>query len=65
MKKALVLSVLIAPCAAFARDASFEKAPYMDASLGVEARLDDLVSAIGLPKEKVCTHCFDGSSYEK
>ena len=22
-----------------------------------------LVKAIGLPKEKVCTHCFDGSSY--
>jgi amidophosphoribosyltransferase len=26
-------------------------------------RLDDLVSAVGLPKEKVCTHCWDGSSY--
>lgn len=25
-------------------------------------RLDDLVEAIGLPKEKLCTHCFDGSS---
>ena len=25
--------------------------------------LDDLVRAIGLPKEKLCTHCFDGSSY--
>ena len=25
--------------------------------------LDDLVEAIGLPKEKVCTHCWDGSSY--
>ncbi|MFC2107499.1 amidophosphoribosyltransferase, partial [Bacteroidota bacterium] len=25
-------------------------------------RLDDLVEAIGLPKEKVCTHCWDGSS---
>jgi amidophosphoribosyltransferase len=25
--------------------------------------LDDLVAAIGLPREKVCTHCFDGSSY--
>jgi amidophosphoribosyltransferase len=23
--------------------------------------LDDLVSAIGLPKEKLCTHCFDGT----
>ncbi len=25
-------------------------------------RLDDLVEAIGLPKEKLCTHCWDGSS---
>lgn len=26
--------------------------------------LDTLVRAIGLPKEKICTHCFDGSSYD-
>jgi amidophosphoribosyltransferase len=26
-------------------------------------RLDDLVAAIGLPKEKLCTHCWDESSY--
>jgi amidophosphoribosyltransferase len=26
-------------------------------------RLDDLVEAIGLPKEKICTHCWDNSSY--
>jgi amidophosphoribosyltransferase len=26
-------------------------------------KLDDLVSAIGLPKEKLCTHCWDESSY--
>ena len=26
--------------------------------------LETLVKAIGLPKEKICTHCFDGSSYE-
>jgi len=25
-------------------------------------RLEDLVGAIGLPKEKVCTHCWDNSS---
>ncbi len=25
--------------------------------------IDDLVEAIGLPKEKLCTHCWDGSSY--
>lgn len=29
----------------------------------VYQRLDDLVEAIGLPKEKLCTHCWDGSSY--
>ena len=23
-------------------------------------RLDDLVEAIGLPKEKLCTYCWDG-----
>ncbi|MDE5980559.1 MAG: amidophosphoribosyltransferase [Bacteroidaceae bacterium] len=27
------------------------------------AKLEDLVKAIGLPKEKLCTHCFDGSSH--
>ncbi|MFZ7128385.1 MAG: amidophosphoribosyltransferase [Desulfobacterales bacterium] len=26
-------------------------------------RLDDLVTAIGLPKERLCTHCWDGSSH--
>ncbi|MDY6791081.1 MAG: amidophosphoribosyltransferase [Thermodesulfobacteriota bacterium] len=26
-------------------------------------KLEDLVEAIGLPKEKLCTHCWDGSSY--
>jgi amidophosphoribosyltransferase len=26
-------------------------------------KLDDLVDAISLPKEKICTHCWDGSSY--
>jgi len=26
-------------------------------------RLDDLVQAIGLPKEDLCTHCWDNSSY--
>jgi amidophosphoribosyltransferase len=26
-------------------------------------KLDDLVAAIGLPKEKLCTHCWDNSSY--
>lgn len=25
--------------------------------------LEILIKSIGLPKEKVCTHCFDGSSY--
>ena len=26
-------------------------------------RLEDLVRAIGLPKEELCTHCWDNSSY--
>jgi len=26
-------------------------------------RLEDLIEAIGLPNEKICTHCWDGSSY--
>ena len=29
------------------------------------ARLEDLINAIGLPKSHVCTHCFDGSSYDQ
>ena len=28
-------------------------------------RLDDLVKAIGLPKEDLCTHCWDNSSYDE
>ena len=26
-------------------------------------KMEDLVGAIGLPKERLCTHCWDGSSY--
>jgi amidophosphoribosyltransferase len=26
-------------------------------------KLDDLIEAIGLPKNNLCTHCWDGSSY--
>ena len=26
-------------------------------------KLENMVAAIGLPKEKLCTHCWDGSSY--
>ena len=26
-------------------------------------KIETLVEAIGLPKEKICTHCFDGTSY--
>ncbi len=37
---------------------------YIRKNLGLTSlafqRLDDLVAAIGLPKEKVCTYCFDG-----
>ena len=27
--------------------------------------IETLVEGIGLPKERICTHCFDGSSYEE
>lgn len=27
------------------------------------AKLESLVESIGIPKERICTHCFDGSSY--
>ncbi|MBR1688344.1 MAG: amidophosphoribosyltransferase [Prevotella sp.] len=27
------------------------------------AKLESLIESIGLPKERVCTHCFDGTSY--
>lgn len=26
--------------------------------------IENVIEAIGLPKDRVCTHCFDGSSYE-
>ncbi len=26
-------------------------------------KLEDVVEAIGLPKDKLCTHCWDGSGY--
>ena len=29
------------------------------------AHLEDLIKSIGLPKNHVCTHCFDGSSYDQ
>lgn len=36
-------------------------------NLGIDSLMyqdmDDLVEAIGLPKEKLCTHCWDGSSH--
>jgi len=29
------------------------------------AEIEDLVASIGLPKSQICTHCFDGSSYDQ
>jgi amidophosphoribosyltransferase len=29
------------------------------------AKLEDLVASIGMPKSQICTHCFDGSSYDQ
>ena len=41
-----------------------EMVEYIRANLGLTSlafqRLDDLVAAIGLPKERLCTYCFDG-----
>ena len=28
------------------------------------AKLESLIESIGLPKDRICTHCFDGSSYD-
>jgi amidophosphoribosyltransferase len=25
--------------------------------------LDTITNSIGLPKDRICTHCFDGSSF--
>lgn len=27
-------------------------------------KIENLIESIGLPKERICTHCFDGTSYE-
>ena len=40
---------------------------YMRKEINVDSlkfcTIDNLVKSIGLPKEMICTHCFDGSSY--
>ena len=65
VKKALALSAMFATCAAFARDAAFEKAPYMDASLDIDARLDDLVSRMTLEEKIAAISTTKGfSTYE-
>ena len=28
------------------------------------SKIETLVNSIGMPKEKICTHCFDGSSFD-
>lgn len=35
----------------------------LDLDTLIYQRLDDMVEAIGLPKERMCTHCWDGTSY--
>ena len=60
----IVLGALLA-ASAFARDAAMEKAPYMDASLGVEARLDDLVSRMTLEEKIAAVSTMKGfDAYE-
>ena len=34
-----------------------------DTQAAVNQALEDLIDSIGIPKENLCTHCFDGSSY--
>lgn len=40
---------------------------HMREHLGIDSlrfnSLENLVASIGLPKCKICTHCFDGSSH--
>jgi amidophosphoribosyltransferase len=44
-----------------------EMVDYICNKLGITSlkfnSIDGLVNAIGLPKQKICTHCFDNSSY--
>ena len=43
---------------------SMDKARINLTSINKKVRtLETLIEAIGLPKCKVCTHCFDGSSH--
>ncbi|MDE6377800.1 MAG: amidophosphoribosyltransferase, partial [Duncaniella sp.] len=28
------------------------------------SKIETLIDSIGLPKDRICTHCFDGSSYQ-
>jgi len=48
-------------------DRNLEMTEQIRSNLGLTSltyqRLDDLVTAIGLPKDRLCTHCWDGSSY--
>ena len=49
------------------RDETTPQYARMVETIGVDTlkfnSLDTVCNAIGLPKEKICTHCFDGSSY--
>ncbi len=56
--------LLIQPCLKFVNKDMVER---IRINLGLTSlkyqKLNDLVEAIGLPKEKLCTHCWDESSY--
>ncbi len=47
---------------------STDMADYIREKLGLTSlkyqRLEDMISAIGLAREKLCTHCWDSSSYD-
>ncbi|MFP4194913.1 MAG: amidophosphoribosyltransferase [Desulfobacterales bacterium] len=49
------------------REKTWEMVEKIREKLGLSSlkyqRLEDMIAAIGLPREKLCTHCWDGSSY--
>ena len=60
MKTSIACVLCVAASAAFGRDPALANAPYMDASLGVDARLDDLVSRMTLGEKVAALSTMKG-----
>ena len=60
MKTSIVCVLCAAASVAFGRDPALANAPYMDASLGVDARLDDLVSRMTLGEKVAALSTMKG-----